>query len=74
MLAFEFGLCRWSAKSWRFLVVYYRIARIPRLNFPVPSKGMSGPRTHTHTRTYLERFICVLPRAQTQVLLGGHTL
>jgi len=32
MLAFDFGLCRWSAFFGRSLVVYYRIAQISRLN------------------------------------------
>jgi hypothetical protein len=32
MLAFVFGLCRWSFNFGRSLVVYYRIAKISRLN------------------------------------------
>jgi hypothetical protein len=31
-IALVFGLCRWSANCWRLLVVYFRIAQIPRLN------------------------------------------
>jgi hypothetical protein len=53
MLAFDFGLCRWSAFFGRSLVVYYRIAQISRLNLAcagvVKSKNICIREIKDHT-------------------------
>ena len=54
MLAFVLGLCRWSGKLGRLLVVYYRIVQISRLNLHTfPQK----PAIYSLRRDYAQKKI-----------------